>query len=290
MPTITWLSSAPLIADGAWGTQLQARGLVPGACPDAWNLERPSDVVAVAASYVQAGARVVLTNTFGANRVVLERHGLSGRVAELNRRGVELSRQGGAERVVASIGPCGRVLVAGEISEADLVAAIAEQAEALAAGGADALVVETQSCAEEAALAVAAAARTGLPVICAFAFGCGRDGDRTMHGLTPERAVRAALDAGAALAGANCGLTPARLLPVARRLAEAAGGRVWLKPNAGQPELVAGAARWLTGPETFAAEAAALRPFAAVLGGCCGSDPACIAALAASRLAQAAAR
>jgi methionine synthase I (cobalamin-dependent) len=276
-------ASAALVLDGAWGTQLAARGLPPGACPDAWNRARPPAGTAVAAAYVAAGARAVLTNTFGANRLVLAKHGLHTQVAAINRAGVALTRQalpaGGL--VIASLGPSGQVLAAGETTAAELAAVFREQAEALAAGGADVVVVETMSDPEEAAIAVAAVKAAGLPAIASFAFGCGKDGDRTMNGARPETCVQAALAAGADLVGANCGLTPGRMLPVIKRLAAAAGGTVWAKANAGQPELIDNKTVWRIAPAAFAAEAAALAAAGAcAVGGCCGSDPACIAALA----------
>jgi len=111
----TLLAQGPVVTDGAWGTELQKRGLEPGACPDAWNLDRPDRVEQVARAYVEAGSRVILTNTFGANRFILERHGLADRVAEINRAGVEISKRAadGRALVFASIGPSGVMLMMG---------------------------------------------------------------------------------------------------------------------------------------------------------------------------------
>src|ERR1035441_5169735 len=166
-----WLARGPLIADGAWGTQLQARGLAPGAAPDTWNLTHPERVEAVARSYVEAGSQVILTNTFRANAVAME-----GGLEAINRAGVEISKRAAAGRalVFASIGPTGKMLMAGEIGEELAHAAFAAQAMALATAGADALLVETMSDIEEARLAVAAAKSTGLPVIVSFAFDSGK--------------------------------------------------------------------------------------------------------------------
>jgi len=151
-----------LITDGAWGTELQTRGLAPGLAPDIWNLDHPERVEAVARSYIEAGSQIILTNTFRANSVAME-----GDIEAINRAGVAISKRAAAGQalVFASIGPTGKMLIAGEIGKEQASAAFAAQAEALATAGADALLVETMSDVEEAALAVAAAKGTGLPVI-----------------------------------------------------------------------------------------------------------------------------
>ena len=131
------MSAAPIITDGAWGTELQARGLEAGECPDVWNLTRPDAVRAVAEAYAAAGSRIILTNTFRANRIALVGYGLAEQVGPINHAGVELSRQGAAGRakVFASIGPSGKMLAAGEVSEDSLRSAFLEQAQALAGAG-----------------------------------------------------------------------------------------------------------------------------------------------------------
>src|SRR5690242_11925051 len=141
-----------VITDGAWGTEFQGRGLALGEPADLWNVTRPADVEAVARAYVEAGSRVILTNTFRANAVSLGAHCTTAELAEINRRGAEISRAaaGGQAKVFASIGPTGKRLANGEISEGDVSAAFAAQAQALAAGGVDALVLETFSDVEEA--------------------------------------------------------------------------------------------------------------------------------------------
>ena len=185
-----WLAEGLLISDGAWGTELQARGLPPGAIPDTWNLTHPERVEAVARAYVEAGSQVILTNTFRANAVAM--HGVAeDDLDAINRAGVALSRRAAQEALVfASIGPTGKVLVSGEIASEEVTAAFAAQAQSLAAAGADALLMETMSDIEEACLAVAAARRTGLPVLVSFAFDSGKNKDRTMMGATPESRCR----------------------------------------------------------------------------------------------------
>jgi len=277
------LAAAPVVTDGAWGTQLQARGLGIGEFPDLWNLTHPEQVAAVARAYVQAGSRVILTNTFGANRVRLAETGQAAQAAEINRAGVQISKQaaGGRAAVFASIGPSGKLLMTGEVTAEELTAAFTEQAEALARAGADALVIETMSDLDEAKLALAAARATGLAVVACMVFDSGKDRDRTMMGQTPEQVAAALSAAGADVIGANCGQGIAGFVPICRRLRAATDRPLWLKPNAGLPQLVDGRATYTTTPEEFAAHVPALVSAGAnFIGGCCGTGPAFIAAIA----------
>ena len=279
-----WLNGGLLIADGAWGTELQARGLAPGEAPDTWNLTHPERVEAVARAYVEAGSQVVLTNTFRANTVAMQ-----GDLDAINRAGVAISKRAAGSRalVFASIGPTGKMLVAGEIGSAQASAAFAAQASALVAAGADALLVETMSDIEEARLAVAAAKSMGLPVIVSFAFDSGKNKDRTMMGATPEAVAAAMVEAGADAVGANCGVGVEHAAPICRRLRAACHLPIWIKPNAGLPKMEGDAIRYGTSAELFASQYAALRDAgASFLGGCCGSTPAFIRALVSARCAS----
>lgn len=277
------LLPGPVVTDGAWGTQLQARGLAIGECPDAWNLTRPEQVAAVARDYVEAGSRVILTNTFGASRVRLAAHGLADRAAAINRAGVRLSREAAAGRalVFASVGPSGTMLAMGETGEDELRAAFAEQVEALAAAGADALLLETFADLDEVRAALAPAKATGLPVVVSLVFDSGAERDRTMMGTTPEEAAVALREAGADAIGANCGRGIEGYVPVCRRLRAATDLPLWIKPNAGLPEMVGGKAVYRTAAEQFAARVPDLVAAGATfVGGCCGTAPAFIAATA----------
>ncbi len=277
------LAKPPILTDGAWGTQFQARGLPNGACPEAWNLQQPELVEQVARAYVEAGSRIILTNTFGANRFTLERHGLAQDAAEINRAGVQLSRRAAAGRglVFATMGPSGRMLIMGEVSEADLQAAFAEQAGAMADAGADGIVVETMSDPAEAKLAVAAAKETGLPVVGCMVFDSGQAKDRTLTGATVEQAVEALCRAGADVVGSNCGRGIAGFVDLCRRLKAAAERPVWIKANAGLPEVVDGKTVYRQTPEEFASYAPQLvEAGAGFLGGCCGTTPEFIRATA----------
>ncbi len=269
-------AGGPVTADGAWGTELQARGLPLGECPDAWNLSRPEAVEEVARAYVEAGSQVILTNTFRANRVTLAGHGLEGRTVEINRAGAAISRRAAGDRVkvFASIGPSGKMLVTGETSEDELRAAFAEQARALAEGGADALLVETMADLAEALIALEAAKATGLAVIVSMVYDSGKNRDRTMMGATPEQAAAKLAAAGADGIGANCGRGVAGYVDIAHRLRAATSLPVWIKANAGMPELVEGRAVYKFDPAEFASFAPALASAGAnFIGGCCGTRP-----------------
>jgi methionine synthase I (cobalamin-dependent) len=281
-----WLANGLLITDGAWGTELQSRGLSPGTMPDTWNLTYPERVEAVARAYVEAGSQVVLTNTFRANAIAMH-DCTEDDIDAINRAGVALSRQAAGEALVfASIGPTGKMLLSGEISSEQVAAAFAAQARSLAAAGADALLVETMSDIDEARLAVAAARRTGLPVIISFAFDSGKNKDRTMMGATPEAVAEAMSDAGADVVGANCGVGVEQVVPICRRLSAACDLPLWIKPNAGLPTMEGTAIHYGTSAEFFASHYAALRDAgAAFLGGCCGSTPEFIRALVDARRA-----
>jgi 5-methyltetrahydrofolate--homocysteine methyltransferase len=273
----TLLAPGPIATDGAWGTQLQSRGLPVGACPDAWSLTQPELVGQVARAYVEAGSRVILTNTFGANRFVLGRHGLTEKVAEINRAGVEISRRATVDydaKVFASMGPSGLVLMMGQVSEPDLKVAFAQQARALAEAGADGLVIETMSDPAEAALAVAAARETGLPVVACMTFGSGAKQDRSMMGTTPEQAAEQLTAAGADVIGSNCGHGIASMIEVCRRLHAATDRPIWIKANAGLPEMVDGSVVYRQTPAEFAAYVPQLiAAGASFIGGCCGTTP-----------------
>jgi methionine synthase I (cobalamin-dependent) len=276
------VAERPVLADGAWGTELLSQGLEPGECSDAWNLEHSGRVEYLARAYVEAGSRVILTNTFRSNRIALAAFGLAGKVREINRAGVEISRRaaGGRARVFASLGPSGKLLVAGEVSKDELREAFLEQAEMLTDAGAEGLVIETMSDLEEAKLAVEAARTTGLPVVACMAFDSGKAKDRTMMGTTPEQAAAGLSAAGADVIGANCGQGIGHYPGLCRRLAAATDRPLWMKPNAGVPELRGDRVRYFTTPEKFAAAASALvREGATFIGGCCGTGPDFIRAL-----------
>jgi methionine synthase I (cobalamin-dependent) len=275
-------AAGPVLTDGAWGTELQARGLEAGETPDFWNLSHPDRVEQVAGAYVAAGSQVVLTNTFRANRIALAAHPDVERIPEVNRAGVEISRRaaGDSARVFASMGPCGKLLMMGEVDEAAMRVAFTEQAEALAAGGADAIVVETMSDLAEAGIALGAAKATGLPVVACMVFDSGKNRDRTMMGVTPTQAAEELTRLGADAVGANCGTGIDDYVPVCASLAAATPLPIWIKPNAGLPELEDGKVVYRTTPAEFAKNLPRLLEAGArFIGGCCGTNPGFIEAM-----------
>ncbi len=277
------ISAGPVLTDGSWGVYLQSLGLQPGESPDVWNLTHPDRVAKVAQAYVEAGSRIILTNTFGASRIMLARHGYADQAYAINRAGAQISRTAAADKakVFASIGPSGAMLMMGDVTEEDLAAAFDEQAKGLAEGGADAIVVETMSDLTEATLAVKAARATGLPVVASMTFDTGKNKDRTMMGVTPEQAAEELAAAGADAIGANCGQGIEGYVPICARLHAATSLPIWIKPNAGLPQMEDGHTVYKTTPEEFASYAGELlQAGASFVGGCCGSNPEFIRALA----------
>jgi len=269
-------AEGPVITDGAWGSLFQARGLGLGELPDSWNLTHPDRVEDVARSYVEAGSRIILTGTFRSNRISLTSHGLADRLVEINRTGVEISRRAadGKALVFASMGSSGKVLMSGEIAEDELREAFAEQARALAEAGADGIAIETMADLEEAKIAVQAALPAGLPVVVTMVFDTGKNKDRTMMGNTPEQAARDLAEAGADVVGANCGQGIEGYIGICRRMRDTVDVPIWIKANAGLPELIGGETVYKTLPEEFASHVPALIDAGATfIGGCCGTTP-----------------
>jgi 5-methyltetrahydrofolate--homocysteine methyltransferase len=264
------------------GNRAAKKGLKPGESPEALNLERPEIVEAVAQAYVDAGSRVIITNTFGGTTYTLEHHGLADRVEEVNRIGAEISKRAAGDKalVFASMGPTGKMLMMGDVTEEELFNAFSVQVKALAAGGADGLVVETMADLEEATVALKAAKETGLPVCVSMIYDSGAELDRTMMGTTVEQAVEDLEEAGADIIGSNCGQGIEGFVKLCARMKAATELPIWIKDNAGLPEMVNGATVYKTQPADFAAFAQPLLDAGAdFIGGCCGTSPDFIRAL-----------
>jgi 5-methyltetrahydrofolate--homocysteine methyltransferase len=277
-----------LIADGGWGTEFVQRGLGPGEPPEAWNLSRREDVFAVAASYVGAGADLILTNTFGGTRLKLAKAGLESQTGEINRLGAEISKQAAVQRalVFASIGPTGEFMKPlGLVSEEEMLRDFAEQAKALAAGGADGIVIETMTDLAEAKAALRAVKEnTHLPAAVTLTFDKGKKGYATIMGIRPEQAVRELEKGGADIVGANCGAGIENMVELMQAMRAATHLPLWCKPNAGLPELAGGKTVYRETPEMMAAKLKALIDAGAkIIGGCCGTAPAHIRLFAAER-------
>jgi methionine synthase I (cobalamin-dependent) len=270
----------PVVTDGSWGTQLQRRGLSRGESPDSWNLEHPERVAEVAQAYVDAGSQIILTNTFQASRITLERYGLDDKTREINQRGVQISKSVAKDRalVFASIGSCGKMLITGDTTEAELGEVFGEQATALAEAGADGIVVETMIDVAEAKIAAAAAKQTGLPVVASVVFDAGKNKDMTMMGNSIAEAVETLSGVGVDVIGANCGQGIEAFAPICKRMRQLTDLPIWMKPNAGLPEIVDEQTVFHTTAAEFGAHVPGLLESGAnFIGACCGSDETFIA-------------
>jgi len=262
---------------------LQAHGLQPGACPELWNIERPEVIRAIHAAYIEAGSRIISTNTFGANRLKLESYGMAERAIELNSVGIVVAKEAaGPENFVAgSIGPTGKLLEPlGDLTFEEAVEVFTEQAFAQAQAGADVILMETFSDLVEAKAALTSALKSGIPCFCTMAFDTG---GRTMMGVDPVSAAAGLTEAGASGVGANCGAGPAETLEIIRRMREATSEILIAQPNAGLPRLVEGRTVYDSTPEEMAEYAVEFARLGVnIIGACCGSTPEHIRAMAAS--------
>ena len=285
MNLLETISEKTLIADGAMGTMLHARGVGFDKCFDELNLTNPIAVAEIHREYIEAGAELIITNTFSANRYKLTKHGLQDDVIAINRAGVEL-----AKRIVSAsfkdvliagdVGPLGvRIAPYGRVKLEEARAAFAEQIKALAEAGADLIVIETMSDIYEIQEAVKAAKETcSLPVVASVTFT--RD-DRTLLGDSPSKVARRIADAGADVIGVNCSGGPSQLLRILKQMRQAVPtGKFWVKPNAGWPEQVSGRIMYPADAEYFGDYALSFRAAGAnIVGGCCGTTPQHIASM-----------
>jgi len=268
-----------LLADGATGSNLFDRGLQSGDAPELWNADHPERIADLERAFVQAGADIILTNSFGGTRYRLKLHKAESRVAELNEKAARIAR-GEADRadrpvlVAGSIGPTGEILEPlGPLSQEAARDAFAEQALALARGGADILWIETMSSVEETDAAVAGARAAGLPIVATLSFDTN---GRTMMGITPSDLAGLHRRHGLAACGSNCGVGPSELIASIVNLATASDPQAVLvaKANCGIPQFVDGAIRFNGTPALMAQYAClALDAGARIIGGCCGTTP-----------------
>ncbi|MBM4186741.1 MAG: homocysteine methyltransferase [Gemmatimonadetes bacterium] len=277
-----------LLADGAMGTQLQQAGLESGGCGEAWNLDHPDRILAIQSRYLEAGSDCLISNTFGASRIMLARHGQADRTRAINAAGVAVARRALGDKpgfVLGDIGPFGGLMEPyGDIAVTEVEAAFREQAKALVDAGADAIIVETQTALEELEIAVAAAKEAGAPaVIGSIAFDrmLEQADVRTMMGVSPEQAAEFMAERGVDILALNCGtgVDMAMAAEIVRRYRATVDLPVMAQPNAGQPVLENFKVVYHETPaEMVAGLDELLAAGVAIVGGCCGSTPAHIAA------------
>ena len=267
-----------LVSDGAWGTFLQQKGLKPGECPEEWNITHPEEVLDIAKSYIDSGADMIETNSFGGSRFKLEKYNLAEKAFELNKAAAEISRKAAGDKyVLGSIGPTGKILMMGEVTEEQLYEAFKEQAQGLEAGGADAIMIETMTDLDEARLAVIAAKEnTKCEVFCTMTFEKTVAGEfRSMMGISPTDMINTIIDSGAELIGANCGSGIENMIGIVEEIRKANPDiPVLVHANAGMPVYKDGETVFPETPDEMASLVPKIiRAGANVVGGCCGTTP-----------------
>jgi 5-methyltetrahydrofolate--homocysteine methyltransferase len=268
-----------LLSDGAWGTFLQEKGLRPGECPELWNVTHRSEVFDIAESYLRAGSDIIETNSFGGSIFKLSQYGLEDRVSELNQAAAAISREAaGNDRYVAgSVGPSGKMLIIGDVTEDELYDGFCQQVTALEKGGADIIIVETMSAIDEASLAVRAAREnTKCTVIVTMTFSGDNNGAfRTMMGVSPEEMVISMKEAGAHIIGSNCGNGIEDMISIVKAIRTIDKSiPVMIQANAGIPEYIDGKTVFRESPEMMASYIPELiKAGASIIGGCCGTTP-----------------
>lgn len=276
----TWLSEGtPILADGAMGTMLHGKGIGIEACFDELNLSHPEWVAEVHQAYIDSGARIIETNTFGANRFKLSNYGLEGRLVEINQAAVQIAKKAASQAphrvlIAGSVGPLGvRIAPIGRVKSEEAFEAFREHIQSLVEAGVDLIILETQNDLKEALLGVRAARSiSDLPVVATMTFT--RD-DRTLLGDSPAQVARQLHDSGADLIGANCSEGPTQLLRILRKMTDAVPEASYsIMPNAGWPERILGRILYPATPDYFGEYALAFRDGgASVIGGCCGTTP-----------------
>ena len=268
-----------LLSDGALGTLLQARGMQPGECPELWNITHRKDLTEIAEAYLNAGSEIITTNSLGGSRLKLSQYGLGDRVSELNQIAASIYRNvaGKLKHVAGSVGPTGKMLIMGDVTEEELYDGFREQVIALEKGGADIIIVETMSALDEASLAVKAAREnTKCTIIITMTFSKDLKGEYfTMMGVSPAEMVSSMKEAGAHIVGSNCGNGIEDMTGIVKAIrAIDKNIPVIIQANAGTPQFVEGKTVFRESPEMMASFVPELiKAGANIIGGCCGTTP-----------------
>ncbi len=267
-----------MVSDGAWGTFLQKKGMKPGECPEEWNITHPAEVFDIAKSYIDAGADMIETNSFGGTIFKVQKYGLGDKVFELNKAAAEISRKAAGDKfVLGSVGPTGKILMMGDVTEEELYKAFKEQVKGLEAGGADAIMIETMTDLDEASLAIRAAKEnTNCEVFCTMTFEKTLQGEfRSMMGVSPTEMVNTLIDAGADLIGANCGNGIADMIGIVTEIRKTnAEIPILIHANAGMPHFHDGQTVFPETPEEMSLLVPKIIAAGAnIIGGCCGTTP-----------------
>ena len=267
-----------LVSDGAWGTFLHAKGLKPGQCPELWNIEHAEEVFDIAKSYIDAGADMVETNSFGGSSFKLVHYGLAHRASELNEAAAAISRKAAGDKfVLGSVGPTGKILMMGEVTPEEIYESFKEQVIALEKGGVDAIIIETMTDLDEARLAVRAAKEnTTREVICTMTFEKTLNGDyRSMMGVSPTEMVQELIPEGVDVIGANCGNGIEGMIQIVKEIRSCDSViPVLVHANAGAPVYLDGKTIFPETPEQTAGFVKAIIDAGVnIIGGCCGTTP-----------------
>lgn len=268
-----------LLSDGAWGTMLFEKGLTAGECPELWNLTQREKVFDIAKSYINAGADIIETNSFGASGMKLDLYGLADKAEEINIEAALISREaaGSDKFVFGSVGPTGKILMMGEVSEEQIYYTFSEQCQALEKGGVNAIIIETMTALDEAILAIKAAKEnTKLPVICTFTFDKTVDNTfRTMMGVSPTKMASTLINEGVDLIGTNCGNGFEGMIEISKEIRKSFPEfPLVVQANAGMPQLIDGENVFPEGSKEMASKIPQLIDVGVnIIGGCCGTSP-----------------